>query len=186
MYCTILPFLYIDNILYFLVVCNTGFKKFFCKFFCYSKVIYLYKMKKLNSTNIFALFEVTDEQVYAQHQSLDVLQDPVVRFGTMIKAVENYQILDTLHTVRLGEQYLRHRDSVCIKYFTSTMQYVEPIHNIATDTLFIINQQFTVEQILGALRMMISVFEKHEYYEYCSILSKYFNFFSEKSCIHTI
>ena len=51
-------------------------------------------MKPIDPNQLFNLFEVGDEEVYEENGVKDVLQNPYVLMGMVVRGVENYNILD--------------------------------------------------------------------------------------------
>jgi hypothetical protein len=137
-------------------------------------------MKRLNSNSIFDIFSATDQEVYKEHDVEELLKDPVIRLGTVVTGVESYHLMDLLYTKKLGEKYLSNRENIKLRYFIDLMQYIERIEEIQSDTLSTVEEEFGKEAILYALEQMIETFIPEERYEDCSILQKYFDFFSLK------
>ena len=54
-------------------------------------------MKPIDPNQLFSLFEVGDEEVYEEHDVTEVLQNPYVLMGMVVRGVENYNILDKLY-----------------------------------------------------------------------------------------
>ena len=135
-------------------------------------------MKKLNTNQLFDIFQIGDEEIYKEHQSEDVLDNSFVLFGMVVKGVENYYIIDQLYEKRYGEQYDSVRDSIKLKYFIGLVRYLERIEEIQEDTLHIIEDEFGLQAIDYALQEMLDLFIEEEYYEKCTILSKFQQLFS--------
>ncbi len=135
-------------------------------------------MKKLNTNQLFDIFLIGDEEVYKEHQVEDVLDNSFVLFGMVVKGVENYYIIDQLYEKRYGEQYDSVRESIKLKYFTGLVRYLERIEEIPEDTLHIIGDEFGLQAIDYALQEMLDLFIEVEYYEKCTILSKFQQLFS--------
>lgn len=135
-------------------------------------------MKKLNTNQLFDIFSIGDEEVYKEHQVEDVLNNSFVLFGMAVKGVENYYIIDQLYEKRYGEQYDSVRESIKLKYFIGLVRYLERIEEIPEDTLHIIEDEFGIQAIDYALQEMLDLFIEVEYYEKCSILSKFQQLFS--------
>lgn len=135
-------------------------------------------MKKLNTNQLFDIFQMGDEEVYREHQAEDVLDNSFVLFGMVIKGVENYYIIDQLYQKKYQEQYDSVRDSIKLKYFIGLVRYLERIGEIQEDTLHIIEDEFGLQAIDYALQEMLDLFIEVEYYEKCTILSKFQQLFS--------
>lgn len=130
-------------------------------------------MKKLDTNQLFDIFLIGDEEVYKEHQAEDVLDNSFVLFGMVVKGVENYYIIDQLYGKRYGEQYDSVRESIKLKYFIGLVRYLERIGEIPEDTLHIIEDEFGLQAIDYALQEMLDLFIEVEYYEKCTILSKF-------------
>lgn len=135
-------------------------------------------MKKLNTNQLFDIFLIGDEEIYKEHQAEDVLDNSFILFGTVIKGVENYYIIDQLYQKKYGEQYDSVRDSIKLKYFIGLVRYLERIEEIQEDTLHIIEDEFGLQAIDYALQEMLDLFIEVEHYEKCIILSKFQRLFS--------
>jgi hypothetical protein len=135
-------------------------------------------MKKLDTNQLFDIFQIGDEELYKEHRVEDVLDNSFVLFGMVVKGVENYYIIDQLYEKRYGEQYDSVRESIKLKYFTGLVRYLERIEEIPEDTLHIIGDEFGLQAIDYALQEMLDLFIEVEYYEKCTILSKFQQLFS--------
>ena len=130
-------------------------------------------MKKLDIDQLFNIFQIGDEEVYREHQSEDVLDNSFVLFGMVVKGVENYYIIDQLYEKRYGQQYDCVRDSIKLKYFIGLMRYLERIEEIPEDTVIALQDEFGLQSINYALQEILDLFIEVEYYEKCTILSKF-------------
>lgn len=130
-------------------------------------------MKKLDTDQLFNIFQIGDEEVYREHQSEDVLDNSFVLFGMVVKGVENYYIIDQLYEKRYGQQYDCVRDSIKLKYFIGLMRYLERIEEIPEGTVIALQDEFGLQSINYALQEILNLFIEVEYYEKCTILSKF-------------
>jgi len=135
-------------------------------------------MKKLDTNQLFNIFQIGDEEVYREHQSENVLDNTFVLFGTVVKGVENYYIIDQLYEKRYGQQYDCVRDSIKLKYFIGLMRYLERIEEIPEVTIGSLQDEFGLQSINYALQEILDLFIEEEYYEKCIILSKFQQLFS--------
>jgi hypothetical protein len=135
-------------------------------------------MKKLDTNQLFDIFQMGDEEIYREHQVEDVLDNSFILFGMVIKGVENYYIIDQLYQKKYQEQYDSVRDSIKLKYFIGLVRYLERIGEIPEDTLYIIEDEFGLQAIDYALQEMLDLFIEVEHYEKCTILSKFQRLFS--------
>lgn len=150
---------------------------FFGQFFCYRESIYLYKMKKLNSNDIFDIFSIGDEEIYKEHKVEDLLNDSFIQFGMAIRGVENYFIIDKMYASRYGEKYDSVRGSIKIKYFNGLVNYLERIKLSQLDTPSILMDEFGPQAIKYALEEMLDLYEEKEMYEKCAIIFKFYELF---------
>lgn len=130
-------------------------------------------MKKLDTDQLFNIFQIGDEEVYREHQSEAVLDNSFVLFGMVVKGVENYYIIDQLYEKRYGQQYDCVRDSIKLKYFIGLMRYLERIEEIPEGTVIALQDEFGLQSINYALQEILDLFIEVEYYEKCTILSKF-------------
>jgi hypothetical protein len=135
-------------------------------------------MKKLDTNQLFDIFQMGDEEIYKEHQAEDILDNSFVLFGMVIKGVENYYIIDQLYQKKYQEQYDSVRDSIKLKYFIGLVRYLERIGEIPEDTLYIIEDEFGLQAIDYALQEMLDLFIEVEHYEKCTVLSKFQRLFS--------
>ena len=135
-------------------------------------------MKKLDTNQLFDIFQMGDEEIYKEHQAEDILDNSFVLFGMVIKGVENYYIIDQLYQKKYQEQYDSVRDSIKLKYFIGLVRYLERIGEIPEDTLYIIEDEFGLQAIEYALQEMLDLFIEVEHYEKCTVLSKFQRLFS--------
>lgn len=135
-------------------------------------------MKKLDTNQLFNIFQMGDEEVYKEHQIENVMDDSFVLLGTVVKGVENYYIIDQLYQKKYREQYDSQRDSIKLKYFIGLMKYLERIGEIPVDTLHMLEDEFGIQSIDYALQEMLDLFIEEEYYEKCTILAKFRELFS--------
>ena len=135
-------------------------------------------MKKLDTNQLFDIFQMGDEEIYKEHQAEDILDNSFVLFGMVIKGVENYYIIDQLYQKKYQEQYDSVRDSIKLKYFIGLVRYLERIGEIPEDTLYNIEDEFGLQAIDYALQEMLDLFIEVEHYEKCTVLSKFQRLFS--------
>ena len=51
-------------------------------------------MKKLNSDDLFNIFSIGDEEIYKEHKIEDLMDNTFIRFGMVVRGVENYCTID--------------------------------------------------------------------------------------------
>lgn len=134
-------------------------------------------MKKLDSQNLFKAFSLEGDNTNDLPQ---VLNDSFILFGTVVKGVESFYIIDQLYQMRYPEQYQLVRENIKLKYFSGLMKYIDRIDDMSLDTVMYIEDEFGGQAIKYALEEMLQFFEQIEYYEQCIILKNYFDIFLEK------
>ena len=135
-------------------------------------------MKKVNTDQLFNIFHIEDKEVYEHHQEVGVVDSSFILFGTVVKGVENYYIIDQLYESRYGEQYTCFRNSLKVKYFIGLMRYLERIEELPGDTLSTLEDEFGLQAINYALQEMLDTFIEEEFYEKCTLLAKFQELFS--------
>jgi hypothetical protein len=140
-------------------------------------------MKELNSDDIFKIFSVGDQEVYKENGVEEILDDSFVLFGTVIKGVENYFIIDQLYAHRYGNQYFSAKENIKLKYFTGLVRHLQRIEEIQSSTVAALEDEFGLQAINYALQEMLLFFEEVECYEYCAEIYKYIELFSLKELV---
>jgi|TARA_R110000803_G_scaffold40135_1_gene86509 hypothetical protein len=129
-------------------------------------------MKQIQPDNLFAMFEVSDEEVYKEHGVTGVLKNPYVLMGMVIRGLENYYLMDALYSKKYPEEYKRHTKMVRYKYFTNLMGYLERIDWKDINEAYKISDSYDFASTNEALDLLKDYFEGIEYYEKCSIIKK--------------
>lgn len=134
-------------------------------------------MKKLDSQNLFKAFSLEGDNT---NDLPEVPNDSFILFGTVLRGVESFYIIDQLYQMRYKDQYELVREKIKLKYFTGLMKYIDRIDDMSLDTVMYIEDEFGGQAIKYALEEMLQFFEQIEYYEQCITLKKYFDIFLEK------
>jgi len=134
-------------------------------------------MKKLNSSDIFSIFSLGDEEVFKEHKVESIMEDSFVLFGMAVRGVENYFIIDKIYSNKYGERYDSVRDSIKLKYFNGLVNYLERIDLTQSGTVLELKDEFGPQAIKYALEEMLEFYEKVELYEKCAIIFKFYELF---------
>ena len=137
-------------------------------------------MKKLDSQNLFKAFSLEGDNT---NDLPEVPNDSFILFGTVLRGVESFYILDQLYQMRYREQYELVREKIKLKYFSGLMKYIDRIDNMSLDTVMYIEEEFGGQAIKYALEEMLQFFEQIEHYEQCIVLKKYFDIFFDKKLV---
>jgi len=134
-------------------------------------------MKKLDSQNLLKAFSLEGDNT---NELPEVPNDSFILFGTVLRGVESFYIIDQLYQMRYKDQYELVREKIKLKYFTGLMKYIDRIDDMRVDTVMYIEDEFGGQAIKYALEEMLQFFEQIEHYEECIILKKYFDIFLQK------
>jgi len=134
-------------------------------------------MKKLDSQNLFKAFSLEGDNT---KELPEVPNDSFILFGTVLRGVESFYIIDQLYQMRYKDQYILVQEKIKLKYFTGLMKYIDRIDDMSVDTVMYIEDEFGGQAIKYALEEMLQFFEQIEHYEECIILKKYFDIFLQK------
>ena len=134
-------------------------------------------MKKLDSQNLFKAFSLEED---GSNELPETPNDSFILFGTVLRGVESFYIIDQLYQMRYPEQYELVREKIKLKYFSGLMKYIDRIDDMSLDTVMYIEDEFGGQAIKYALEEMLQFFEQIEYYEQCITLKKYFDIFLQK------
>ena len=134
-------------------------------------------MKKLDSQNLFKAFSLEED---GSKELPEIPNDSFILFGTVLRGVESFYIIDQLYQMRYKDQYELVREKIKLKYFSGLMKYIDRIDNMSLDTVMYIEDEFGGQAIKYALEEMLQFFEQIEYYEQCITLKKYFDIFLQK------
>ena len=134
-------------------------------------------MKKLDSQNLFKAFSLEGDNT---NDLPEVPNDSFILFGTVLRGVESFYIIDQLYQMRYKDQYELVREKIKLKYFSGLMKYIDRIDDMSLDTVMYIEDEFGGQAIKYALEEMLQFFEQIEHYEQCITLKKYFDIFLEK------
>ena len=137
-------------------------------------------MKKLDSKGLFNIFSQGDEAIYHEHGILQALDNDFVLFGTVIRGVENYFIIDKIYSYKFGEEYDSVSDSIKMKYFNALIKYLERIDITQSDTLGDLLDEFEPQVVKNVLQELLYFYEEKEVYEQCVIIFKFFDIFFKK------
>ena len=130
-------------------------------------------MKPIDPNQLFNLFEVGDEEVYEENGVKDVLQNPYVLMGMVVRGLENYKLLDKLYLRNHKKHYENVRHDVRFKYFSKIFGYLERINPNKFESKYIITKNYDVVKVNVVLNEFLRYFEGIEHYEKCAVIKKY-------------
>ena len=62
-------------------------------------------MQPLDKDTLFSIFEQGDEEVYIEHGVKDVLDNPFVLMGMILRGLENFELMDMMYNRNFPEEY---------------------------------------------------------------------------------
>ena len=147
--------------------------KFFGKFFRLYKLPIYYQMNKLDPHTLFSIFEQGDEEIYKEHGQQDVLKNPFVLMGMVLRGLENYRLMSLIYHRRYPEMFERQETSIKHKYFNKLYGYLNRIDLKQLETTYHIGESYSRDEISLALDVLIKFFVQVEEYEKCAKIVEY-------------
>ena len=139
-------------------------------------------MQQLDPHTLFSIFEQGDEAVYKEHGMEDVLNNPYVLIGMVIRGLENYSIMDIMYMRSYPEQYKAVRDTVKLKYYNNLYNYLTRIKLDSFEARYTIGETYDFQDVLFGLDTLLYYFEDKEMYEKCAVIKKYMDLVRESTC----
>jgi hypothetical protein len=130
-------------------------------------------MQPLDKHNLFSIFEQGDEEVYIEHGVEEILQNPYVLLGMVIRGLENFQLMDLMYKRNFPKEYGNIQKSLQYKYYCKLYQYLDRIDSNNFDTKHSIGESFDVDSVNFGLNTLRVYFESIEEYEKCGVIKKY-------------
>lgn len=130
-------------------------------------------MNKLDPNTFFSIFEANDELVYKEHEVEDLLNNPYVLIGMVVRGLENYNLIDMMYLRSYPEQYNKVRDVVKYKYFNGLYKYLTRIDSKADIDNFKIGESFDKDSVLLGFNTLLFFYEQLEEYEKCAVIKRY-------------
>ena len=130
-------------------------------------------MQQLNPHTLFSIFEQGDEEVYKEHGIEDVLNNPYVLIGMVIRGLENYSIMDRMYMRSYPAQYKEVRDVVKLKYYNGLYSYLTRIDTTKFEGVYAIGETYDSQDVLFGLDTLLYYYEDLEMYEKCAVVKDY-------------
>ena len=99
----------------------------------------------------------------------------------VFKAVEDFDILDTMYIRRYGQPYILRKDIIKMQYYTKVIKHLVIIDVLQSDTVNEVLCRYPVDTISYILNQLIDCFVVQELYEYCAVIQKFMNIFNVKN-----
>lgn len=133
-------------------------------------------MKSLDPNSLFSAFESGDEEVYKEHGVEDVLNNPYVIFGMVVRGLENYFLMDMMYSRNYPQQYQQVKVALRQKYLTRLYNYLLRVKLDEVDPKYKIGETYELDQVFIALEHLLSYFSSIEHYEKCKTIKQYQDF----------
>lgn len=130
-------------------------------------------MQKMDPNTLFSIFEQGDEQVYRENQVEDVLDNPYVLIGMVIKGLENYSLIDLMYLRNYKKEYEKVRESVKLKYYNGLYRYLARLNSKKFETIYSIGDAFDSQEVVQGLSTLLFFYEDIEEYEKCAVIKNY-------------
>lgn len=138
-------------------------------------------MQPIDPHTLFSIFEQGDEAVYKENGVEEVLSNPYVLIGMVIRGLENYQIMDNMYLRSYPEQYKEVRSTVKLKYYNGLYQYLTRVDLDTFNPRYTIGESYDSQDVLFGLDTMLSYYEELEMYEKCAVIKKFMDLVRENS-----
>lgn len=130
-------------------------------------------MAKLDPHTLFSIFEKGDEEVYQEHGELDVLKNPYVLLGMVLRGIENYDIMCLLYRRNYPEEFDKVEPTIKYKYYNKLYEYLLRINIDEVDDVYKIGDGYERDNVMRAISNMCDYYESLEEYEKCATIVKY-------------
>ena len=130
-------------------------------------------MQPLDKNTLFSIFEAGDEEVYKENNVSELLDNPYVLIGMVVRGVQNWHIMDIMYKRSHPKEYSRVRRKVMYKYFVKICGYLERLDINNFKTLYTIGDSYDIKEVKESFDQLLKYFEGIEYYEKCAIVKSY-------------
>ena len=129
-------------------------------------------MQNLDPDNLFSIFEQGDEQVYQEHNLEEVLKNPYVLMGMVLRGLENFRLMDLMYARNYPKEYKAKRKYIKFKYYCKLYEYLDRIKWSKEEEIYKISNAYDLAETSQGLNDMLYYFEALECYEKCAIIKK--------------
>lgn len=138
-------------------------------------------MQNLDPNSLFNIFEQGDEAVYEEHGVEEVLQNPYVLMGMVLRGIENYKLLEVIVKKRYPDEWKAQKHIVKHKYFNKLYTYLERIKIDDSKEQYKVSNAYDLEETAYGLGKLLFHFEDIEEYEKCANIKKYIDILYDAS-----
>ena len=137
-------------------------------------------MQPLDPHTLFSIFEQGDEEIYQEHGITDVLNNPYVLMGMVVRGMENYHMIDMVYNKRYPDEYKAIKGTIKSKYYNKLYGYLTRMDYSKFETIYSIGNSFDINEVHTSLFELLKYFEQKEEYEKCQIVKNFFDLLSEE------
>ena len=130
-------------------------------------------MQNLDPDSLFNIFEQGDEEVYEEHGVQDVLDNPYVLMGMVLRGITNFNLLEALVKKRYPEEWEKQKNTVKHKYFNKLFLYLKRIDIDNDSSKYKVSNAYDLEETAYGLGKILFYYEDVEEYEKCAVIKKY-------------
>lgn len=130
-------------------------------------------MKPMDPHTLFSIFEQGDEEVYIEHGVKDVLDNPFVLMGMILRGLENFELMDMMYSRNFPEEYKSVKTIIKYKYYNKLYNYLRRIDSTSFKDEYTIGEAFDSENVYKALDDLRVYYETIEEYEKCAVIKNF-------------
>jgi len=130
-------------------------------------------MQPLDPHTLFSIFEKGDEEIYQEHKMEELLDNPYVLMGMVLRGIENYHTMDIMHLKHFGKTYKDVRSTVRNQFYNKLFGYLDRIDDSKFETKYTVAQSFEKTDVFHGLNVLLIYFENREEYEKCGTIKRY-------------
>lgn len=138
-------------------------------------------MNSLDPKKLFSIFESNEGMVNAPQEVKQVLENPYVVFGMVLRGLENYHMMDVMYQRRYPEDYEEKKGTIKLNYFERLYKYLTRIDINSFEEVYKVSTSYPIAETCAALDEMIMFYESVEYYERCATIKEYADVFHRVS-----
>ena len=122
---------------------------------------------------LFSIFEQGDEEVYIEHGVKDVLDNPFVLMGMILRGLENFELMDMMYSRNFPEEYKNVKTIIKYKYYNKLYKYLRRIDSSSFKDEYTIGEAFDSGNVYKALDDLRTYYETIEEYEKCAVIKNF-------------
>ena len=112
-------------------------------------------MNRLDPHTLFSIFEKGDEDVYKEHGQEDLLQNPFVLMGMVLRGLDNFKLMSSLYMKNYPKEFKEVQPTVKYKFFNKLYRYLNRIDINKLESIYTIGDSFDNQNICDSLDELI-------------------------------